>query len=104
MLFNGFIYLISGSLVASIWFVLCYLEHGYEFINYFFLRENLGKFESQVYPARKIIQGLLLYGLPWSLILFSIFFKLKNLNLITIKSFLNKKFESFIFVSFLTFF
>lgn len=59
--------------LSSIWFILSYLIHGYEFINTFFIRENLGKFKSQSYPIRVLFQGLIIFSLPWILFLPSSF-------------------------------
>jgi 4-amino-4-deoxy-L-arabinose transferase-like glycosyltransferase len=56
----------TGLLIATPWFLLSYLQHGQQFIDYFFLRENLGKFTSQSYPIKSLIQGLFLFSLPWS--------------------------------------
>ncbi len=55
--------------IASIWFIICTIKYGHEFIDYFFLRENLGKFASKSYPIRHVFQGLLIFSLPWSLYL-----------------------------------
>ncbi|MCK5883784.1 MAG: glycosyltransferase family 39 protein [Bacteriovoracaceae bacterium] len=55
--------LVSVAL-SSIWFVACYLEYGREFFDYFFLRENIGKFTAKSYPIRVLVQGLLLYTFP----------------------------------------
>tara|TARA_R110000868_G_scaffold100129_7_gene275484 strand:+ start:8767 stop:10401 length:1635 start_codon:yes stop_codon:yes gene_type:complete len=60
---------ISTLTFGSLWFVACYLKYGQEFIDYFFLRENLGKFTSKSYPIRVVFQGLLIFSLPWSLYL-----------------------------------
>lgn len=62
-----FYWLILTLVFSSIWFLLSYLEHGYEFLEYFFIRENLGKFASKSFPIRNVFQGLLLYSLPWCL-------------------------------------
>lgn len=61
-----FLYSLS---IASIWFIICSIKYGHEFIDYFFLRENLGKFSSKSYPIRHVFQGLLIFSLPWSLYL-----------------------------------
>ena len=56
----------SATLFSSIWYVACYLEYGQEFIDYFFLRENLGKFgQKKSMSGLKIIQGLIIYTFPW---------------------------------------
>lgn len=98
---NGIFFLTGATALASIWFIFCYLSYGREFIEYFFLRENVGKFASQSYPMRKLFQGLFFYSLPWSFVLFFIIHRLKNFKL---KSFVNDRFKSFVFVSFLAFF
>jgi 4-amino-4-deoxy-L-arabinose transferase-like glycosyltransferase len=54
------------GLLASIWFVISYIRYGDEFFNYFFLRENMGKFNTKSYPIRHVIQGLFIFALPWS--------------------------------------
>ncbi len=54
-------------LLGSTWFIACYIKYGQYFIDYFFLRENLGKFTSKPYPIRVVFQGLLIFSLPWSL-------------------------------------
>ena len=53
-------------LISSIWYFICLKQYGTEFFNYFFLRENLGKFgqESSMSPL-KIVQGLFIYTFPW---------------------------------------
>ncbi len=60
--------LLSFSTLAlgSLWFIACYIKYGQYFIDYFFLRENLGKFTSKPYPIRFVFQGLLVFSLPWS--------------------------------------
>ncbi|WP_372655576.1 ArnT family glycosyltransferase [Halobacteriovorax sp.] len=55
--------------IASVWFIVCTIKYGHEFIDYFFLRENLGKFASKSYPIRHVFQGLIIFSLPWSLYL-----------------------------------
>ncbi len=64
--------IIYGSatvLLGSLWFIASYISYGDEFFNYFFLRENVGKFTAKSYPVRHVIQGLLIFTLPWSLFL-----------------------------------
>jgi len=61
-----FIVSFAAFIISSLWYVLCYQKYGMEFVNYFFLRENLGKFGQQKsMSAIKIIQGLFLYTFPW---------------------------------------
>lgn len=62
-------------ILGSLWFVACYIKYGQYFIDYFFLRENLGKFTSKSYPMRVVLQGLLIFSLPWSLFLPTLFSK-----------------------------
>lgn len=64
---KAILWLSLSLLIGSIWFIICYLRFGDEFFNYFFLRENVGKFTARSYPIRHVFQGLLIYGLPWSL-------------------------------------
>ncbi len=66
--------------LSSIWYILCFLDFGQEFINYFFLRENLGKFSSKSYPIKNLFEGFLLYGLPWTLLIGSIWKTKKQLT------------------------
>jgi 4-amino-4-deoxy-L-arabinose transferase-like glycosyltransferase len=58
-----------ATLLASSWFIYCHLTYPQEFFQYFFLRENLGKFGQVAMPASKLIQGALLYTLPWIFVL-----------------------------------
>ena len=61
------IWSLGGTALASIWFLWSYHNHGYEFFKVFFLGHNLGKFTSKPYPPQVVIQGLILFGLPWTL-------------------------------------
>lgn len=67
------LYALGTLILGSTWFVACYIKYGQEFIDYFFLRENLGKFTSKSYPIRVVFQGLLIFSLPWSLYLPTLF-------------------------------
>lgn len=98
---NGAYYLLGGTLIASIWFIICYYNHGQDFIDYFFFRENLGKFESKSYPIRKLFQGLLLYGLPWTFVLL---FAGKEMKQFDWQNTLKNRFNAFVMVTFLSFF
>ncbi len=60
-----FYLLFLSTMLASSWFALCYIEYGQEFFDYFFIRENMGKFGQKSMPSIKLVQGLLLYILPW---------------------------------------
>lgn len=55
--------------LSSVWFLVCLFQYGMDFIDYFFIRENLGKFTSKAYPVRVVFQGLVIFSLPWSLYL-----------------------------------
>lgn len=68
-----FVFSFATLVLGSLWFVACYIKYGQYFIDYFFLRENLGKFTSKPYPIRVVFQGLLIFSLPWSLCLPLIF-------------------------------
>lgn len=58
------IYFTLAFLLSSIWFIVCSFVHGLEFFNYFFIRENVGKFQSKSYPITSVIQGLIIFSLP----------------------------------------
>lgn len=58
-----------ATLLASLWFIACYLKHGQQFIDYFFIRENMGKFTAKTYPITSLFNGLLAYSAPWVLFL-----------------------------------
>ncbi len=64
-----FIFGLATFALGSLWFLACYIKYGQYFIDYFFLRENLGKFTSKPYPLRVVFQGLVIFSLPWSLFL-----------------------------------
>ncbi len=67
--------------LASLWFFYCYYTYGNEFYEYFFLRENLGKFSSKSYPISSVINGLLIYSFPLIIFLprsFKLFLKKKD--------------------------
>jgi 4-amino-4-deoxy-L-arabinose transferase-like glycosyltransferase len=82
-------------LVSSLWFLACYMKYGYEFIDYFFIRENLGKFSSQSYSPIVLFQGLLTNSLPWSLFI---------IPAIPILVRRKSSFDIFLTISFLVFF
>ncbi|MCO4793801.1 MAG: hypothetical protein KC493_08820 [Bacteriovoracaceae bacterium] len=73
--------------IGSFWYILSYISHGEEFFNYFFLRENVGKFTAKSYPIRVLFQGLFIFALPWSLFVPFMFKKLKT-NILTDKTLL----------------
>ncbi len=60
---------ILSTLIGSTWFIASYYKHGYAFIDYFFIRENLGKFTARNYPVSSVIQGLLIFTLPINLLI-----------------------------------
>lgn len=74
-----FIYLTVATIVGSLWFFLSYLKFGTEFFNYFFIRENLGKFAAKNYPISSVIQGLFIYSFPAILLLIPIIRERKKL-------------------------
>lgn len=61
---SGLLVFALGTTLGSIWFISSYVEHGQPFIDYFFLRENLGKFNAKSYPMRSVFQGLIFYSFP----------------------------------------
>lgn len=69
-----------ATLIGSSWFIASYLEHGYAFIEYFFIRENLGKFTARNYPITSVIQGLIIFTLPINLLIPFIWKGRKKLN------------------------
>lgn len=58
------IWFLTSSLLGSLWFIYCYIVYGNEFYEYFFIRENLGKFSSKSYPISSVINGLFIYSFP----------------------------------------
>ncbi|MBL6988910.1 MAG: glycosyltransferase family 39 protein [Bacteriovoracaceae bacterium] len=93
-------------LLSSLWFIISYINHGEEFFNTFFLKQNLGKFYTRRYSVRSVIQGLFFYSFPWS-ILFPVtviyfFKKIKNVkNLLIIKEY---EMYLFLLINFFIFF
>lgn len=83
-----FLWFLSALSLSSLWFLASLVKHGTDFFNYFFLRENLGKFTSQSYPISSVIFGFLVYSLPWSLslpsLVKSLFQKIDDLDLFLI--------------------
>lgn len=71
---------LMGTVIGSIWFILCFKQYGSEFFDYFFIRENLGKFKAKPYPMSHVFQGLIIFGLPWSLYLPFAYFRFKDLK------------------------
>jgi 4-amino-4-deoxy-L-arabinose transferase-like glycosyltransferase len=70
-----FVFSLLTTLLGSLWFVLSIAKYGESFIDYFFIRENLGKFTAKSYPLRSVFQGLIIYSFPVNI--FSIYL-LKN--------------------------
>ncbi len=64
-----FFYFFSITVLSCLWYLISYINYGDEFFNYFFLRENVGKFDQVPMPMIKVFQGLLLYSLPWIFVL-----------------------------------
>lgn len=58
------LWFISSLFLASLWFIYCYITYGNEFYEYFFIRENLGKFSAKNYPVSSLFNGLFLYTFP----------------------------------------
>ncbi len=69
--------LTSALIVFLPWFIILGLRFGDEFWNYFLVRENLGKFTAKNYSPMVLFQGLFLFLLPWSLVIFA---SLKGIN------------------------
>jgi len=91
--------------LSSLWFIACYIKYGQYFIEYFFIRENMGKFSSRAYPISSVINGLLLYGFPWTFLLpTSIYIylkKFKNKQLKNIEIFLMSSFLGYYLIWFI---
>jgi 4-amino-4-deoxy-L-arabinose transferase-like glycosyltransferase len=66
------LFIVLSFIFGSLWFFISYLKFGEGFFNYFFIRENLGKFNSKNYPITSVIQGLFIYAFPAVLLLFPI--------------------------------
>lgn len=83
-----FLWVLLAFSLSSLWFLASLVKYGSDFFNYFFLRENLGKFTSQSYPISSVIFGFLVYSLPWSLslpsLVKSLFQKIDDLDLFLI--------------------
>ncbi|AYF45694.1 dolichyl-phosphate-mannose-protein mannosyltransferase [Halobacteriovorax sp. BALOs_7] len=73
-----FFYFLAITILSCSWYFASYLSYKEEFFNYFFVRENLGKFGKVPMPMYKVFQGLFLYTLPWVLILPLTWNKLKE--------------------------
>jgi 4-amino-4-deoxy-L-arabinose transferase-like glycosyltransferase len=75
---KAFFFLSLATVFGSLWFLLSYLRFGNEFFQYFFIRENLGKFNAKNYPISSVIQGLFIYSFPVFLLIIPIFKNLKK--------------------------
>ncbi len=75
-------------LLASLWFVLSIFKYGQSFIDYFFIRENLGKFTAKNYPISSVFQGLIIYSFPVNLFSFALLKKRHELKLNLVSKFL----------------
>ncbi|MGB0453627.1 MAG: ArnT family glycosyltransferase [Bacteriovoracaceae bacterium] len=97
--------LFASLAIASLWYLYCYFHFKDEFINYFFLRENLGKFKSQSYSPLKLIQGIFLFSIPWSFSLLFVFNKNLRNRIIALRQIQkNSTFYKFTLASFIVFF
>lgn len=88
-----------STALASIWYILCYQQYGMEFINYFFLRENMGKFTAQSYPISVLLKGLIIYSLPLTLLLPFVFLYLKKNAASILSPFASHTERAFIFLT-----
>lgn len=84
---------LSGLFFSSIWFFVSYYKYGEDFFNYFFIRENLGKFTAKSYPISSVIQGLIIFSFPACLYFIPYYKKILN-------SYKDSSFHKLIFVSF----
>lgn len=78
---KAFFFLALTTMFGSIWFLLSYIRFGDDFFHYFFIRENLGKFNAKNYPISSVIQGLFIYSFPVFILLWPIFRNLKKVQL-----------------------
>ncbi|EQC50015.1 dolichyl-phosphate-mannose-protein mannosyltransferase [Bacteriovorax sp. BSW11_IV] len=100
---EGIYWTLLSLLIGSIWFIACYTKYGSEFFNYFFLRENVGKFTAQSYPIRHVFQGLIIYALPWSFFIPFIYYFFLDRKDINRSEIVNDNFM-FVFLNFFFFF
>ncbi|MFT6068706.1 MAG: 4-amino-4-deoxy-L-arabinose transferase-like glycosyltransferase [Bacteriovoracaceae bacterium] len=98
-----FIWALSSLILSSFWFLHQYINFGQDFIDYFFLRENLGKFSSKSYPILNVFQGLVLYGLPWTILLPALLWNMRKRGIEELARSKNK-FIVFLWSCFLVFF
>lgn len=97
---NFSLFIVITLFISSLWFIQQYVAYGKNFIDYFFLRENFGKFATKKYSAWVIVQGLLLYSIPWIFLLRPSMFKFKNI----LKNDFDKYVAIFFLVSFFIWF
>lgn len=66
-----FIFISFGFIVPVLYFISLALfnEAGVDLIKFFLIIENLGKFSNENQPEMSLVQGLLMYSLPWSIAL-----------------------------------
>lgn len=98
-----FLWVFISFLISSLWFIYSYLVHGMEFIQTFFIDQNMGKLEKMRYSSSVLWKGLIIFSLPWIIFLF---YPLKEfIQRIKIKSsFSLKGPRAFLFFNFLIFF
>ncbi len=58
-------FFVPTLLISSIWYLQQWYSHGVDFLNYFFLRENVGKFTSKGYPVYVVFLGFTTFTMPW---------------------------------------
>ncbi len=97
------VWALSSLFLSTFWFLHQYINFGQDFIDYFFLRENLGKFSSKSYPILNVFQGLVLYGLPWTILIPTLIWNIKKKGIEELTRSKNK-FTVFLWSCFLVFF
>ncbi len=77
--YTPIIYFLCLTILLAIpWFVMSSIKH-HDFFNYFFIRENFGKFSAKGYPIYSVFFGLLIYFMPWTLSSYIVFKNYKKL-------------------------
>jgi 4-amino-4-deoxy-L-arabinose transferase-like glycosyltransferase len=97
------VWFFTSLILSSFWFIHQYAYFGQDFIDYFFVRENMGKFSSKSYPIMHVFQGLILYSLPWSILIPSLIWGMKKKGIEELAKTKNK-FLVFLWSCFLLFF